>query len=148
MEPSVGVKVTATSYRHGTPNQNYTFRLPGWFRSITSSVSSIVRGRSKSGANLPQHNPQPGASRTSATSSSNPPTQTTELHLMVCMHRSRDRVTLVQHPTATITTDRELFRFLKKQLPEHRSRMKTIISMRKIQNIYFVKVSSPTPTPT
>ena len=62
-------------------------------------------------------------------------------YLMACMHKGRHGMTLQQIRIDNITTDRQLFHFLRQQYSTHRGRLKRALSFRDLQGISFVKVS-------
>jgi hypothetical protein len=64
------------------------------------------------------------------------------LHVMACMHKERDERVLHQYRVKEITTDKRLFQFLKNQYSMHCGRLRKRLTLRNIEGIYFVRVSS------
>jgi hypothetical protein len=143
MSRSTGAKVTVTSYSKRSTNQNWTFKAPVWARRI-AGVSSFAQARtSNSTGCLPQHNfPNhctPSTSSTPATNAAAP--LKPSLHLLACTHRTQRQKCLSQDPIDSVSTDRALFCFIKRQLHRNRSRIRSILAMRSVQGMFFVKVS-------
>jgi hypothetical protein len=59
------------------------------------------------------------------------------------MHRNRSRKVLVQDLLDGIRTDRELFRFMRKQYMRHRGRIRNMLSLKNVQGIFLVKFNLP-----
>jgi hypothetical protein len=143
MSRSTSAKFAVTSYSKASTNQSWTFKAPVWARQI-AGVSSFAQARtSNSTGCLPQHNvPSHGTPLTSATPATNAaaPLKPT-LHLLACTHRTHRRKCLLQDPIDSVSTDRALFSFMKRQLQHNRSRIRSILAMRSLQGMFFVKVS-------
>jgi hypothetical protein len=143
MGRSTGAKVMVTSYSKTSTNQHWTFRAPVWARRITSVFSSTQARTSNSAGCLPQHNVPnnctPSTSSTPATNAAAPLKPT--LHLLACMHQTQWRKCLLQDPIDSVSTDRALFCFMKRQLQRNRSFIRSTLAMRSVQGMFFVKVS-------
>jgi hypothetical protein len=61
---------------------------------------------------------------------------------MACMQRGRYRRTVRQDRIDGIGTDQALFCFLRKQVARHRGRIRKMFSLKCVQGMYFVKVST------
>jgi hypothetical protein len=72
-----------------------------------------------------------------------PPLLRESMHLMLCMPRGRYSRTLHQVAMDDIKNDKALFHFLRLPIAQHRGFLRTILSLRSIQEIIFVKVSDP-----
>jgi hypothetical protein len=83
----------------------------------------------------------PKESKVSTASQQTGPIPERERYLLICMHRTQHHVNVNQESLQDVTTDRKLFCFLKKQLRTHRGRFHSLISMKRVQKIFFVKVS-------
>ncbi|UPX13887.1 uncharacterized protein EKO05_0004383 [Ascochyta rabiei] len=138
MQGSGCLKVAATSYNQGTPEQRYKFEAPAWLRSATKRLSSTLTQASQDTSCLPQHHTS-SVSQPAAAPQPSPSADRRELYLMACMHRTEHHVVVVQDEITNISTDRQLFHFLRTQLARHRGYLNSIISMRRVQRIYFVK---------
>lgn len=142
MSRSTGAKVTVVPYDSTSTNQNWTLKTPSWITKLTStSVSNQSRSTTPIGC-LPQHNvPMQFPPSTSLISTSNAtvPSKPT-IHLLACTHRTQRRKCLLQDPIDPVSTDRALFCFMKQQLQRSRSRIRSLLSMRSVQGMFFVKV--------
>ncbi|KAJ4989812.1 hypothetical protein SVAN01_04649 [Stagonosporopsis vannaccii] len=132
------LNVTTSSSDQGAPEQRYTLRPPAWLRSTGRSISSILTRTANDTTFLPQHH-RSTVSKFSTVSKPSPPALQRELYLMACMHRTQHHINVVQSLLEKIKTDRQLFCFLRKQLSQHRSLVGSILSMKKVERIFFVK---------
>jgi hypothetical protein len=143
MSRSTGAKVTVTSYSKTSTNQNWFFKAPVWARKLAGGSSSARARTSDSAGCLPQHNApnqyRPSTSSMPATNPSAPWKPT--LHLLACLHQTQRRKCLLQSPIDSVSTDRALFCFMKRQLQLNRNRIRSILAMRSVQGMFFVKVS-------
>lgn len=64
-----------------------------------------------------------------------------DVFLLLCMHRTKHRTEATQPLFENIVTDRQLFGFVKAQIKQHHGIFWALSSMRRVKNIYFVKVS-------
>ncbi|KAF1847273.1 uncharacterized protein K460DRAFT_278788 [Cucurbitaria berberidis CBS 394.84] len=137
MQLSTGAKFSeASGNQHGS-GQRYIFRYPGWAQKTINVLSSNFTRSNTPSSCLPQHN---GSNTASASrSGSGHSSQQGTLHLAVCMQRSQDCRIVHQDRIETITTDRELFRYMKTQLARRRSHIRTLLSLRCVQGLFFVK---------
>jgi hypothetical protein len=141
MERSTRCKVVATSYNQAAAKQNYTFRLPSWMQGSKRKLSSALGGSKNLSLGLPLH------SSSEMTTACAPPatilqTPQQTLHIMACMQRGRYRRTVRQDRIDGIGTDQALFCFLRKQVARHRGRIRKMFSLKCVQGMYFVKVST------
>jgi hypothetical protein len=142
MSRSTGAKVTVLSYNKSSTNQKWTLRAPTWLQKLHDiSMFGQVRA-SSSTRSLPRHNVHDQCS--SSTSSMPAPNAVAPskptLHLLACTHRTQRRKCLLQDPIDCVATDRALFCFMKQQLRRSRSRIRSLLSMRSVQGMFFVKV--------
>lgn len=133
MERSTGARVTTTAYRSSKANQNYSFRLPSWLKRIANILSARPSQSPGLSGGLPRHNTGSMAANSSSATQS-------VLHLLACIHRNQRRKCLVQDRLDAVTTDRELFHFMRNQIKRSRSAFRSLITMRDIQGMFFVKV--------
>lgn len=142
MNRSTGASITVASYSKTSKNQNWNFKFPAWARRGTGT-SSVKATTPNSGGGLPQYNaPDRSAPLTSSAPATNTPTNSTpRLHLLACAHRTERRKCLLQDPIDSVSTDRALFCFMKQQIRCNNSRFRSILAMRSIQGMFFVKVS-------
>ena len=134
MEQSAGVKfVPALSFKE-------SFHPQRVIRSTIACLQNLIRNaraRLSQAPALPQHNPQP----TLATQGiRNFVTQQQTLHVMSCMHKNRYGKNLCQDRIDAVNTDKKLFTFLNSQFMKQRGNFMSILSLRAVQGIIFVKV--------
>jgi hypothetical protein len=140
MEQHTGSKVVPTSYKQGITNQKYTFKAPHLLQTPIRKILGEC-GATMISSDLPQHRVPDAMSACVSVSTATPqPPQI--LHLMACMQRGRYRRTVYQDRIDDISTDQALFCFMQKQLARHRGRLRKMFSLKCIQGMYFVKVSS------
>lgn len=65
------------------------------------------------------------------------------LHLSACMHKGRFRKSLHQDRIDTVSTDRKLFCFLRQRFTRHRGRFSTLLSLKTVTGIFFIKFRLP-----
>lgn len=140
MQRSTGAKVVATSYNQSTSNQNYTIRPSTWMTTTLQKLSATFR-RSGRSCPVPQQNGTLSTSSTAVSTGSTACPQQT-LHFMACMQGGRYRRVIHQDPIDDIATDRELFLYMRHQLKRRRGHIRRAFSLKCIQGLYFVKVSS------
>jgi hypothetical protein len=131
-----GSEVTSTPYAPSSTNQKYINRRPDIsLQSGFTRLAAIFR-RSSDHCTLPQH-----SSNTTPIHSVHDANlqQPKILHLMACMHSGNYGKSLHQDPIDTIDTDRKLFLFLRQQFSRCRGRFCTILSLKRVKSIYFVK---------
>ncbi|XP_014557166.1 hypothetical protein COCVIDRAFT_69160, partial [Bipolaris victoriae FI3] len=140
MSRSTGASITVASYSKTSKNQNWNFKFPAWARRGTGT-SSAKATTPNSGGGLPQYNaPHRSAPLTSSAPATNTSTNSTpRLHLLACAHRTERRKCLLQDPIDSVSTDRALFCFMKQQIRCNNSRFRSILAMRSIQGMFFVK---------
>ena len=136
IEQATGIKSLSGLESQGSSNQQFLFQgIWGW----CSSPFKKFRNKPNQTPTLPQHSAQP----VSANQGPQTPTlQRTPLHMMSCLRKGRYGKNLYQDRIETVNTDRELFFFLKERLTNRRSRVRSVVSLRSIQGIFFVKVRS------
>ena len=135
MRRSTGAAVTATPYRSQATNQRYTFRFQDWWKNLKCGLFSVM---TRTSSYLPQHI-QSGNTSAQTRNTHAPPSQQV-LHLLACVHQTQSRKILIQDRIEGLVNDRALFCFLKTKLAQSRSRMRSLLSMRKVKGIYFNKV--------
>ncbi|KAH8723309.1 hypothetical protein GQ44DRAFT_317133 [Phaeosphaeriaceae sp. PMI808] len=139
MQRSTGARIVATPYNSRSTNQKYKFYSPikaigGGF----TRLSNAFRKPSKQ-CTLPRHNNTTTASTTPGTT----PPQQKLLHLLSCMHAGRFRKSLYQDRIEDITTDHGLFCFLRKQFIRYRGRFCTLLSLKTVKSLKFIKFRLP-----
>lgn len=134
---STGAEVSVTTHSSSSANQEWTFGKSGW--------GSKVKRYFSSGPNntLPQYDTSTRLSTPVAAavpaSSTTPPAQDA-LHLLSCVHQTDERKSLLQEPIDTINNDRSLFQFMGQQLQQNRGRLRSLLSLRSVQGVFFLKV--------
>lgn len=138
MQRSMGTRVMASSHGDGGSNQKYTFRAPPWIRNSVQKLAAAFGRSQDSNATLPEYN----HGQISTHSRTRSPTFASQkvLHLMACIQRGRYRRVLDQKRIDHISTDRDLFRFMKLQSSLYHGHIRRFFSMKSVQGLYFVKV--------
>lgn len=135
MEQSTGVKFVSEL------NFKEKFHPRRVIRSTVVCLQNLIgntRARLSQAPALPQYNPQP-ASATQGIQ--NPVAQQQTLHVMSCMHKNRYGKNLCQDRIDAVNTDKKLFIFLNSQFMKQRGNFISILSLRAVQGIIFVKVT-------
>lgn len=115
LQQSVGAKVMATAFNHQTGNQMYLAPQPfQWLRNGIAKITAGANISARAGPCIPLHN-APSSSVVGA-ALANVPSPRSILHLMTCMHRDCSRKMLKQDLLEDVNTDRELFRFMRRQI--------------------------------
>jgi len=136
IEQATGVNSLSALNSQGNSNQQQPFQgIWAWVQGAFRKC----RRRPNQKPNLPQHNAQP-ASATQG--SQTPATQQKLLHMMSCVHKGRYGKNLYQDRIETVNNDRNLFVFLKEQFTKNRGRFRSVLSLRTVQGIFFIKVHS------
>jgi len=138
---SVDAKITVAPYHPGIAAQRYTTNFSTWLRHVGNALFQISRWRSPNFPGLVQYNPSHAGNTTTPTSPGTPLQQLDTVHLMSCVHRTRDDPMLLQIDVRGIMTDRELFQLLKTQVLQRHNRFYRTVSCRSIVGIHFTKVS-------
>lgn len=136
MERSSGVAFEPQLRMCNSSQQKYTYQRP--FRWVQDGVEKFVESVRRSRASpLPSSN-----SSLSTTNQHTGPNglRTQILHMMACMHKGRHGKNLYQDRVENLTTDRQLFKFLKDQYVYHKGKLRTVLTLYGIQGIFFVKV--------
>ncbi|KAF1951761.1 hypothetical protein CC80DRAFT_423899 [Byssothecium circinans] len=137
---ATGTEVTITTHSSSSSNQKYMGQHPGlWIRNALVRLTTTFRKPAKQ-YTLPQHN---SANVTCCPAPSPNPPPNKMLHLFSCMHAGRFRKSLTQDRIDSIDTDRNLFCFLREQFRLHRGRFVTLLSLKAVQGIYFIKFRLP-----
>lgn len=143
MQESTGAKVICTAYSKHSANQQYTgSHHLRWFRNGTS------------GSHPTQQQTIPLSSATTAslasavsssvnTANQNTPPNDTLLYLMACVHDKGSDKVLLQDRIQGVSTDRALVQFLREQYKRHRSWLRSAISLKRVQGIFFVRFHLP-----
>ena len=137
---SANISVTVVPYSSRPPNQQPILPSPKCLRNIYNRLLAFPWHNRRSNTTLPHHNTGNLGPMTSVTNPSSPQQQRT-LHLMSCVHRSRDNTVLLQDYLGDINNDRALFGLLKDRIPRRRNRLLQILSCRSIGGVHFSKVS-------
>ena len=138
------VKTTVVTYRAGLRIQRYTVRFSTWLNRVSSGVLARLSWHNRNQTGLPHHNVQGTAMTSGIVNTSNPQQQQSSLHLMACVHQTRDDTVLLQNDVRIISNDRALFDFLRSRISQRRNRLLRAVSCRSIKGIFFSKVSAPT----
>jgi hypothetical protein len=144
MQRSGCLKVTLDTYDEHEPDPGYTLQIPSWCQAVSDNLSTSFTAVTRASADsmcLPLYRISKTA-KVSAASRPTDPSSERERYLLICMHRTQHHVNVNQESLKDVTTDRKLFCFLKTQLRLHRGRLRSLISMKRVQKIFFVKVSS------
>ena len=139
----LGVKTTVVPYRAGLEIQRYTVRFSTWLHRASSSVSALLSWHKRNHTGLPHHNVHGTAMASGVGSAYRPQQQQSILHLMACVHQTRDDTVLLQNDIRIISNDRALFHFLRSRISQRRNRLLRAVSCRSIKGIFFSKVSAP-----
>jgi hypothetical protein len=144
MQRSGCLKVTLETYDEHKPDLGYTLQIPSWCQAVSKSLSAsftaLTRASAADSMCLPLHQ----ISKTAKVSTASQPTEPIserERYLLICMHRTQHHVNATQKSLQHVNTDRQLFCFLKTQLRLHRGPFRSLLSMKRVQKIFFVKVS-------
>ena len=136
------IKTTVVPYQSGFDVQQYTITVSTWLRHVSSRIFTAVSWHSGNHTGLPQHNTGSTVTPSGLGNVGSPQQQHGSLHLMACVHRSREDTVLLQNDVRTISNDRALFTFLRSQISQRRNRLLLVLSCRSIKGIYFSKVST------
>lgn len=135
MEHATGINFLSASTPQSNLNQQQPFqRIWAW----VLGAFRKCRRRPNQAPTLPHHNAQP----TSIQGTETPAMQQKSLHMMSCVHNGRYGRNIYQARIDTADTDRKLFVFLKEQFTKHRSMLRSALSLRAVQGIFFIKVYS------
>ncbi|KAH6621811.1 hypothetical protein C7974DRAFT_338546 [Boeremia exigua] len=133
--------VTITTCNQQLPRNSFTLQTPPWLQKVKRKMSatlSLFTRASPDEMYLPQHKTSNVVQASKATKPSKPVSHR-ELYLMSCIHRTQHHITVTQDLLEDITTDQQLFYFLKHQLKLYRGSFRNLLSMRRVQRIFFVK---------
>jgi len=136
VENITGSQVTSTPHSSKSTNQRYIYQRPGlWLQNALTRLANTFKKPSQQGT-LPQHN----LNTTTIHSVQGPtPPQPQDIHLLACMHSEQYGKLLHQDCIDTINTDRQLFWFFRQQFTRCRGSLRTILSLKRVKGIYFVK---------
>ncbi|KAH6094308.1 hypothetical protein HBI65_125600 [Parastagonospora nodorum] len=127
-----GIKVAATSRSQGPTKTTFNFTTPSFARNMAQKISAAFR-KSPASQSLPFSTPQVGVS-----TASSPPSQQT-LQMMTCTKTGQYGYHLDQDEIHDVSTDQELFEFIKKQLSRRRGHLLNFFSWTCLQEVYFRK---------
>ncbi|KAF2275962.1 uncharacterized protein EI97DRAFT_61766 [Westerdykella ornata] len=139
MQLSSGAQFDTDDFSTGNSGQKYIYHRP---------FSWVQRGIGKFVGSMQQSSRQtlPSSNACSSVATQAPQCSMMNkqiLYMMACMHRGRRGRNLLQDRIESVTTDRQLFRFLRQQYVAHRGKIKAVLSLRGIQGILFVKFRLP-----
>ncbi|KAH7069264.1 hypothetical protein FB567DRAFT_456853, partial [Paraphoma chrysanthemicola] len=138
MQRSLGTEIQVRSHEvNKSFSLEHIFRPPRWIRSTTQTLSSTFRASKNASPCLPQHRAHDTAAVCSSNGSSHNSQRT--LHFMACMQKGRYHRAVENHRINDISTDQELFCFLRRQLSRRRNCIHRFLSLKCIQGLYFVK---------
>ncbi|KAF2025241.1 hypothetical protein EK21DRAFT_93432 [Setomelanomma holmii] len=136
MRSAMSTKGIDTPHDSSNPNQNRILRS-GWIRRTFQKLATLFGSSRSPSPSLPQHHAPCTASGCIPTGTN--PTPGNTLHLMACMQRGRYQQTVQHHRIDGISTDKELFCFIRRQLCQRWSRFRRLFSLKCVQGLYFVK---------
>ena len=143
-QSSVDAKITVTPYHPGITTQRYTASMSRWLHHVGSDLLAIFRWSNPNSQGLVQYSTGSAANTTGITQPGIPPQQLNTVHLMSCVHRTRDDPILLQIDVHGIETDQALFQLLKTQVLQRHNRLYRTVSCRSIVGIHFTKASELT----
>lgn len=136
VEALIGSRVTATLHSTNSSNQKPIYPRPRlWLQRVFTRLATTFKRLPKL-STLPQHNLNTTATHSPQGIPLQPPKL---LHLLACMRSAQLGKSLHQDCIDTIDTDRKLFCFLRQLFRNYRGRFCTLLSLKKVQGIYFVK---------
>lgn len=140
MQRSIGTKVTVTHTTSTSSSGITTFQQLQ--RHFSNTLSKLTFGsRKRVTPSLPQPNGNSTVSSTPIPNSNAPPQHI--LHLLACMRASRFRKSLSQDRVEDISSDHQLFLFLRERFKSHRGRIRRFFSLNGVRDIFFVKLRLP-----
>lgn len=136
MERATGMSFLSVSNPQGHSNRQQLFQgiwawALGAFRKSRRTPNQVPT--------LPQHNAQPTST---VQGTQTPIIQLEPLHVASCVHKGRYRRNLYQSRIDEVDTDRKLFVLLREQFTKHRGKLRSALSLRAVQGIFFIKVYS------
>lgn len=140
LKDATDAEVTITHYNSNSTSQQWSFGNSA----LARRAARLFSLGSKNVTPLPRHNPpsQPSIPMTATSPATDPiPAAQQSLHLLSCVHKTRELKSLLQESIDEIKNDQSLFLFLKEQLRRNRNRLRCLIFLRGIQGIYFLKAS-------
>jgi hypothetical protein len=140
MRHSTSKKVVATSYDQGSANARYTLPVPNFARNVARKMSNAFGQTKDSDQELPQYTDLNTTTKSEPPASSLSPQQT--LHMMACTRLDLHGYQVHQDEVHHITTDRDLFIFMKQQFAQRCTYLHHRLSWNCVQEIYFRKVSA------
>lgn len=140
MQRSIGshVTVTPSSTTSSNSGKQSFQQLPSQFQNISVKFKSIFQRQAQQ-----QQAPAVSILPIANTNTS----QQRILRLLACMRASRFRKSLSQDPIERVTSDRDLFVFLRERFALHRGRVKRFFTLNGVTHIFFVKFRLPLSKP-
>jgi hypothetical protein len=138
MQRSTDNKIVASSYNQRSNSRNYTFPLSNFARNVARKMSTVFGQPKDPAQELPQYTDPTTTTKSDLPASTSSPQQT--LHMMACTRLDLHGYQVHQDEVHHITTDRELFIFMKKQIAQRCNHFHNWLSWKCIQDIYFRKV--------
>jgi len=143
-QSSLDAKITVTPYHPGIATQRYTASVSRWLRHTGSDLLALFRWRDANSQGLVQYSTGSAANMVSTANPVMPLQQLNTIHLMSCVHRTRDDPMLLQIDIHGVATDQALFQLLKTQILQRHNRLYRTVSCRSIVGIHFTKASELT----
>ncbi|KAF2867913.1 hypothetical protein BDV95DRAFT_580891 [Massariosphaeria phaeospora] len=141
MERSSGAVVHSTGHSQNPHDEGHIYaRTRLLFQKAVSKITGLFQ-RDSPVYSLPQHNSSIPVSTPQATG--NISSQQQALHVMTCMREGGHRKCLRQDRVESVNSDRELLIFLRSQFTGNRGRLKSLLSMKTVKGIFFVKFRLP-----
>lgn len=130
---------TVTRYSSTESNQKVIIPVPRlWLRRVIEKINTIF-GQGPRQSTLPRHNKH-SSTATQATQEARitPPKL---VHLLACIRSAQLGKSLYQGCIDTIKTDRQLFAFLRELYKSKRGRICTLLSLKAVKGIHFVRLN-------
>ena len=141
MQRSIGSKVTVT-HTNSTGSNSGSTTFQQLQRQFCNTLSKLTFGsRKRATPPLPQPNGGSAVSSTPIPNNNTTPQQI--LRLLACMRAGRFRKSLSQDRVEDITSDHQLFLFLRERFRSHRGRIRRFLSLNGVKEIFFVKLRLP-----
>lgn len=130
-------------YRQHASSQRHTVtRHLQWFGG-KSNISKTAPPRKSQPTSTRSQPVASSQSTNTAATSQNTVVQNNLLHLMACVHDKGPIKILLQDRIQDVATDRALIQFLRNQYRRHRSRLRSLFSLKCVQGIHFVRFHLP-----
>lgn len=139
MERSFGCRVTATFQDDGPAAENIVYGLIAWFRKAVRRLARLFSKETSLDNFLPRHNVTNTVATPAPGNVGLPSSR--DLLLLACMHQKDGGQSLYQDDIGAIANDRQLFRFIRKQISSTATKRRSFLSLKTVTGIHFTKVS-------